>query len=93
MNDRTTATPRWVVAHTVFAGPARAAAKAEAAAARLAATTVTHPPRTGPCTAVLLPLGSAPVEPCVVDEPHTVHVTADGHRWTDTDQTAEGAHP
>lgn len=38
-----------------------------------------------PCTASLLPLGTAPVEPCVKRGPHGFHRNAAGWTWTDED--------
>jgi hypothetical protein len=37
------------------------------------------------CSAGLLPMGSDPVVPCVVTEPHESHRAADGRTWTDAD--------
>ncbi|MEV7034573.1 hypothetical protein AB0N99_30630 [Streptomyces sp. NPDC093272] len=45
-------------------------------------------PALAPCSAGLLPKGDAPVERCIVEGPHDVHITKTGRRWTDTDQTA-----
>lgn len=45
--------------------------------------TVVPQPGKEPCPACLLPLGSAPVERCIVEGPHEQHVTAQGARWTD----------
>ncbi|MFE9127054.1 hypothetical protein ACFYOF_16815 [Streptomyces sp. NPDC007148] len=36
-----------------------------------------------PCPAALLPKGDAPTEPCIVEGPHDLHVTALGRRWKD----------
>lgn len=38
-----------------------------------------------PCAAALLPLGTAPVEPCVKRGPHGFHRNAAGWTWTDED--------
>lgn len=37
----------------------------------------------GPCPAALLPLGSDPVEPCIVRGHHTQHRTAEDRTWAD----------
>lgn len=37
------------------------------------------------CSAALMPLGSDPVEPCVVHGPHRRHRSLLGQRWTDAD--------
>lgn len=38
-----------------------------------------------PCPSGLLPLGSGPVEPCIVRGRHYVHETSDGRKWTNED--------
>lgn len=40
-------------------------------------------PEPVPCSACLLPKGTAPVERCIVEGPHKQHVTALGRRWVD----------
>ncbi|MEU5322943.1 hypothetical protein AB0G67_40265 [Streptomyces sp. NPDC021056] len=42
-----------------------------------------------PCSSGLLPLGSGPVEPCIVRGRHYVHETADGRKWTNEDASLE----
>ncbi|MBP5883150.1 hypothetical protein QBA57_28710 [Streptomyces scabiei] len=35
-----------------------------------------------PCSAALLPFGSAPADPCIVKGKHLEHATVEGRRWT-----------
>ena len=42
-----------------------------------------------PCTAALMPLGTEPVEPCVVIGKHVTHQTKAGRKWTDADSGLE----
>lgn len=44
-------------------------------------------PEMEPCSAGLLPKGDAPVERCIAEGVHDMHVTQTGRRWSDADQT------
>lgn len=57
-------------------GVLRAVARIEEYAARIEESAAPE------CPAGRLPLGSAPIERCVVRGPHMVHETAKGQRWT-----------